>query len=185
MPPPQIWITIGACFWGILKWVNTGVNVWTIAAESVEISSAHVITMPILSSHCWTATVHPFWSITPTICFKGNCIRVKTWQIAKEDTDDKLSLMMRRQSVLESLHWNQNCPGHCCSAAAEIEKEHFWTEENKQSTLKDALVQKNRWSTKLCGFLHFLPQYSNIFTQIYLPYQWYFATLMVAHRHKV
>ena len=31
--------------------------------------------------------------------------------------------------------------------------------------------------TKLRGFAHFLPQPSNIFTQIYLPYLWHFATL--------
>ena len=31
--------------------------------------------------------------------------------------------------------------------------------------------------TKLCGLLHFLPQPSNIFTQIYLPYLWHFANL--------
>ena len=31
--------------------------------------------------------------------------------------------------------------------------------------------------TKLCGLLQFLPQPSNIFIQIYLPYLWHFATL--------
>ena len=31
--------------------------------------------------------------------------------------------------------------------------------------------------TKLRGVLHFLPKPSNIFTQIYLPYLWHFATL--------
>ena len=31
--------------------------------------------------------------------------------------------------------------------------------------------------TKLRGLLHFLPKPSNIFTQIYLPYLWHFATL--------
>ena len=40
-----------------------------------------------------------------------------------------------------------------------------------------------RWKpVKLCGFLHFLPQPSNIFTQIYLPYLWHFATLSVLNK---
>ena len=44
---------------------------------------------------------------------------------------------------------------------------------------------KNCWNLpktthfrKLRGLLHFLPQPSNIFTQIYLPYLWHFATLL-------
>ena len=127
--------------WTGTEWVNTGVNVWTIAAESVVISSAHVISTPILSSHCWTATVHPFCSMTPTIWFECNCIRVKTWQTAKEDTNDKLSLMMPCQSALESLPWE--LLQHCCRNW----KENFWSEENKFASLKDALVQNYQWSS--------------------------------------
>ena len=39
------------------------------------------------------------------------------------------------------------------------------------------LIPKLLHFSKLCGLLHFLPQPSNIFTQIYLPYLWHFATL--------
>ena len=54
--------------------------------------------------------------------------------------------------------------------------EYGWFKDKTTSKLVE-LTQKLLHFTKLRGLLHFLPQLSNIFTQIYLPYLWHFATL--------
>ena len=51
-----------------------------------------------------------------------------------------------------------------------------WFKDKTTSKLVK-FTQKLLNFTKLRGLLHFLPQLSNIFTQIYLPYLWHFATL--------
>ena len=57
---------------------------------------------------------------------------------------------------------------------------------NKYGWFKDKITwklvdftSKLLYFTKLRGLPHFLPQPSNIFTQIYLPYLWHFATLLL------
>ena len=52
----------------------------------------------------------------------------------------------------------------------------------KQNIIKFCRIyQKNSsFFTNVCGLPHFLPQPPNIFTQIYLPYLWHFATLGAA-----
>ena len=54
--------------------------------------------------------------------------------------------------------------------------EYGWFKDKTTSKLVE-LTQKLLHFRKLRGLLHFLPQLSNIFTQIYLPYLWHFATL--------
>ena len=51
-----------------------------------------------------------------------------------------------------------------------------WFKDKTTSKLVE-FTAKLLYFAKLCGLLHFLPWFSNIFTQIYLPCLWHFATL--------
>ena len=54
-----------------------------------------------------------------------------------------------------------------------------WFKDNTTEELVK-FTPKLFYFTKLRGLLHFLPQLSTIFTQIYLPYLWHLATLDAA-----